>query len=230
MKQKRHFSFDELTQCTENPYKCGGSGGCGGATSELALQEVMTNGIGKEEGRMEKCAGTRHIETTGQSGPHEWGSGVRESKDGDSGRHLGMFAWERLPENKYEPVLRALVERGPVAVAVDPSWHNYAKGIYDGCSKDATITHAVLAMGYGKDKELQNTKYWLIQNSWGTSFGENGHIRLKRFEDEGEHCGTDTQPELGTTCEAGPKEVKVCGMCGMLYDVTVPHFKGPGKP
>jgi len=230
MKEQRHFSFQELTQCTENPFNCGGSGGCAGATSELALHQVMVNGIGKQEGDAKKCAGTKHIVDKQEQGRHEMGSGVRLASPEAVGRKIGMVGWERLPENKYEPFLRALVERGPVAVALAPEWTNYGSGIYDGCSKDATISHAVLAMGFGIDKKLDNTKYWLIQNSWGSSFGENGLIRLKRSDNEEEYCGKDTQPTLGTACENGPSEVKVCGTCGILYDVTVPYFEGPGKP
>lgn len=193
------------------------------------MHEVMVNGIGTEEGVEQKCAGTKHFVNKEERGRHEWGAGVRLAAPEHVGRQIGMVGWERLPENSYEPVLRALVERGPVAVAVAPEWTNYGKGIYDGCKRDATITHSVLAMGYGKDQALQNSKYWLIQNSWGTQFGENGHIRLKRVDKEGEYCGKDTQPTLGTACEHGPAEVKVCGMCGMLYDVTVPYFERPSN-
>lgn len=136
-----------------------------------------------------------------------------------------MQAWERLPVNSYKPIMHALVERGPVAVAVYASkWFPYSQGIFDGCQKDAVIDHAVALLGYGYDRKLRE-KYWLIQNSWGPEWGENGRIRLlRRDNDATEYCGIDAQPQDGTGCVGGPAQVKVCGMCGILYDTVVPHF------
>lgn len=141
---------------------------------------------------------------------------------------FGMTGWTKLPENSYEPLLRALVEHGPVAVSVGArGWHTYDSGIFDDCSKDAIINHAVSLLGYGIDHSSNDDKYWLILNSWGLDWGENGSMRLLRKDtDETEYCGIDRQPEVGTGCEGGPSEVKVCGMCGILYDASLPLFAG----
>jgi cathepsin L len=140
---------------------------------------------------------------------------------------FGFRAWERLPENRYEPLMRAVVQHGPVGVSVAAStWFAYATGIFDHCDKDAIIDHAVTLIGFGRDPDLEE-KYWLIQNSWGSDWGEEGRMRLLRRDgtwDETEQCGEDNQPELGTGCDGGPRKVTVCGMCGILYDSVVPHF------
>merc|ERR1719327_1586626 len=47
-KNDRSFSAQELVECTPNERKCGGTGGCGGATVELAMQYVQQNGLGDE--------------------------------------------------------------------------------------------------------------------------------------------------------------------------------------
>jgi hypothetical protein len=145
-----------------------------------------------------------------------------------SGNTIGMLGWERLPENKLEPLMRALVERGPVAVSVAASqeWSFYEEGIMDNCEKDAVVNHAITLIGYGSDGE---NKFWLIQNSWGASWGENGHMRILRRDSEEEteedFCGWDRQPEVGNGCEGGPSKLRVCGTCGMLFDTVVPHFE-----
>eukprot|EP00747_Dinoflagellata_sp_TGD_P208787 gnl/TRDRNA2_/TRDRNA2_82229_c0_seq2.p1 gnl/TRDRNA2_/TRDRNA2_82229_c0~~gnl/TRDRNA2_/TRDRNA2_82229_c0_seq2.p1 ORF type:complete len:426 (+),score=61.11 gnl/TRDRNA2_/TRDRNA2_82229_c0_seq2:44-1321(+) len=150
--------------------------------------------------------------------------GVRYGdKFGSAGQAFGLFGWERLPENSYEPLLRAVAERGPVAISAAASgWFQYSSGIFDSCPKDVVVDHAVVLIGYGKSGA---TKYWTIKNSWGSSWGEHGLIRLVRSDDDGTaQCGTDAKPEVGTGCDGGPSSVTVCGHCGVLYDSVVPHF------
>ncbi|NDW60117.1 hypothetical protein G0P98_26995 [Yangia sp. PrR004] len=66
----------------------------------------------------------------------------------------------------------------PVSVAVDATnWSAYSSGIFSNCKK--SLNHAVLAVGYYADGT------WVIKNSWGTSWGEKGFIRLKA----GDTCG-----------------------------------------
>jgi len=66
----------------------------------------------------------------------------------------------------------------PVAVAVDASnWGSYSKGVFSNCG--TSINHAVVAIGW------TSTGAWIIRNSWGSNWGESGHIRLKA----GNTCG-----------------------------------------
>lgn len=230
---QKSFGAQSILDCTPNPHKCGGTGGCEGATVELAMDQVLRRGVLSEdneayEGEDMDCKKSL-LQTGGDhtSDSYDLSSeGRRDAKQGDAGLKVGMIGWTRLPENKYSPLLRAVAALGPVAVSVGASsWQMYMDGIFDGCEKDAVIDHAVTLVGYGKDKR-SGVKYWLIQNSWGSDWGEGGRIRLLRSEtEETDHCGTDSQPQEGTGCENGPASVKVCGMCGILYDNVVPHFK-----
>eukprot|EP00747_Dinoflagellata_sp_TGD_P024586 gnl/TRDRNA2_/TRDRNA2_130646_c0_seq7.p1 gnl/TRDRNA2_/TRDRNA2_130646_c0~~gnl/TRDRNA2_/TRDRNA2_130646_c0_seq7.p1 ORF type:complete len:378 (-),score=79.50 gnl/TRDRNA2_/TRDRNA2_130646_c0_seq7:81-1214(-) len=212
----RTFSAQQLVSCTQNPRHCGGGGGCDGATAELAMDFVMKNG----------CADDSQVPYAGTNGTCAPKTAMAQMFDDDlspatGAASFGMTGWETLPKNKYEPLVRALAELGPVAVSVAADdWFSYESGIFDGCGKDAIIDHAVTAIGYGEEN---NNKYWVIQNSWGNGWGENGHIRLLRHDTD-EYCGMDNDPQKGVACEGENDPVPVCGMCGILFDSVVPHF------
>lgn len=228
------LSPQELVDCVPNPKHCGGGGGCSGATVELAMAYTMQFGLASDkshpyQGYDEECSrkdvkGSKSLLEFGDSDDLSI-SGVRKASNHDRGFHsLKMHGWEKLPENRYHPLMEALVTKGPVAVSVGAEgWEMYLNGIYGDCAKDVVIDHAVTLIAYGKDKELKQ-KYWTIMNSWGENFGEKGTMRLLRQDSEEEHCGTDHQPQVGTGCDGGPASVQVCGMCGILYDNVYPIF------
>ncbi|KAJ8951499.1 hypothetical protein NQ318_000195 [Aromia moschata] len=84
----------------------------------------------------------------------------------------------------------AIATRGPIAVAVDASnctFDFYSGGIYyqTNCITDPDrLDHAVLAVGYGTER---GEAYWLVKNSWGGSWGENGYIKMSRNREN--NCG-----------------------------------------
>jgi cathepsin L len=216
----RTFSAQQIVACTPNPRHCGGDGGCKGATAELAMDWVLKHGCPEE---------SEAPYSSGGGSCHDGGSATLEMAQILSDRSvasaasasLGMTGWETLPKNTYEPLARALAERGPVAVSVAAdAWFNYESGIFNNCGKDAVIDHAVVALGYGEESGV---KYWVIQNSWGEEWGENGHIRLQRHDSD-DYCGMNNDPQKGVACEGETQPVPVCGMCGVLFDSVVPHF------
>ncbi|XP_075091946.1 zingipain-2-like [Nicotiana tabacum] len=63
----------------------------------------------------------------------------------------------------------------------------YKSGIYDG-SCYPQLNHAVTVIGYGTSED--GTNYWLIKNSWGTTWGEEGYMKIVRDVGvEDGHCG-----------------------------------------
>ncbi|KAL7542485.1 hypothetical protein ACHAXR_013135 [Thalassiosira sp. AJA248-18] len=110
---------------------------------------------------------------------------------------------EFVDVDKTEEALKAAVATQPVSVAVSAGpmdWQFYSSGIFDkGCEAD--IDHGVLAVGYGHydptaDPDASSDSvagdYWLIKNSWGESWGQNGYIQLGR--------GGGNEAEGGSSC------------------------------
>jgi len=224
----RTFSAQQLVSCTPNDLDCGGSGGCDGATVELAMEYIDKKGLMDETGFPYRgtdmaCPSEQSISKPAGSK----GDIFLESKEGENNVAREMFGlqrWVKLPENKARPLYEAL-QGGPVAVSVAASrWFLYSKGIFNDCSKDSVIDHAVVLFGYGKQS---GEAYWKLRNSWGSSWGESGFIKLLRkdkIEEDEEYCGIDNDPKSGTACKPYPKQVTVCGMCGLFYDAVAVTF------
>lgn len=129
--------------------------------------------------------------------------------------------YETLPRNNMAAVLQHLAEVGPLGIGISASnFANYGGGIFDDCSydKNIEINHGVQLVGYGSE---DGKDYWIIRNSWGDQWGEDGYIRVKREREA--ICGIDSTPENGSGCKNdGVEEVKVCGMCGLLFEPNYP--------
>jgi cathepsin L len=66
------------------------------------------------------------------------------------------------------------ISTAAVAVAVDASnWSFYKSGVFNNCSNN--LNHGVIAVGYNTEG---STPYWIVRNSWGAGWGENGYINL----------------------------------------------------
>lgn len=87
-----------------------------------------------------------------------------------------------VPANNEESMQNYLVNNGPLYVTfhVSNDFFSYKSGVYTdkyGYCNGKTNNHAVLLVGYGNQNGVD---YWLIKNSWGTGFGENGYFKMER--------------------------------------------------
>jgi C1A family cysteine protease len=89
-----------------------------------------------------------------------------------------------------EGALEAAVAQQPVSVAIEADksvFQHYTSGILTNDACGSNLDHGVLAVGYGEDNGV---KYWKVKNSWGTTFGEDGYIRIEKGKTEdGGECG-----------------------------------------
>lgn len=68
------------------------------------------------------------------------------------------------------------LQNGPIAASIDgDSMRYYApKSDIIRCTRQKDVNHAVLIVGY-------TPTYWIIKNSWGTSFGKDGFANVSRL-------------------------------------------------
>ena len=81
-------------------------------------------------------------------------------------------------------LVNAIGTMGPVSIAyqVADDFRDYVSGVYtsDVCeSQPEDVNHAVLAVGYSKDDSEYGLPYYIVKNSWDTSFGMDGYFLIE---------------------------------------------------
>lgn len=91
-------------------------------------------------------------------------------------RFATVSSYEDVPQNDKE-AMRAAIEKGPVAIAVEADayvWQHYKSGVMDDESCGTQLDHGVLVVGF----DTKEDGYWIVKNSWGDSWGDEGYIKL----------------------------------------------------
>ena len=115
-----------------------------------------------------------------------------EFKDEDKDMRLhrrvpgSRFSKYRFFEPESVEDIKKSLKNGPIAIALDANsffFRFYESGVIDLPSEYSYgLNHAVMLVGWDKDSEGE---HWIIQNSWGSGWGDKGFVRLRIREGEG---------------------------------------------
>ncbi|XP_028772580.1 cysteine proteinase RD21A-like [Neltuma alba] len=177
------LSEQELVDC-DTKY----NEGCNGGLMDYAFQFIIDNGgIDTEEDYPYRAV-------DGQCDPYRKNAKV-----------VTIDGYEDVPAND-EKALKKAVANQPVSVAIEAGGREfqlYVSGVFTGrCGTE--LDHGVTAVGYGTENGVD---YWIVKNSWGSSWGEEGYIRMER--------------NVATTNT---------GKCGIVMEASYPTKKGLNPP
>eukprot|EP01063_Lacrimia_lanifica_P005745 TRINITY_DN1347_c0_g1_i2.p2 TRINITY_DN1347_c0_g1~~TRINITY_DN1347_c0_g1_i2.p2 ORF type:complete len:330 (+),score=123.09 TRINITY_DN1347_c0_g1_i2:49-1038(+) len=154
------LSEEEIVACSRL------TSGCSGGWQERAIEYLVDNRRGNivTEQAYPYTSGRGRVPMCTLNGFMQVGATVSGSKI--------------LPRDE-DQIAAYLIKNGPLAITIDAgSWFSYRGGVMDTC-RNGQLDHAVLAVGVCPE-------YWIVKNSWGSSWGESGYIRLARGSNQ---CG-----------------------------------------
>jgi len=176
------LSEQELVDCSSRY----GNNGCNGGLMDYGFQYVRDQGGLCSEDDYPYKAKTNTIQCTGNRA--------------ECSQKLDNISSYADVRSRSMTQLAAAVSQGPVSIAIQANqraFQLYKSGVLKG-SCGSRLDHGVLVVGYGTDSAEGD--FWKVKNSWGSTWGENGYIRLCK------DCGAN-----GTA-----------GQCGILLQPSYP--------
>ncbi|GMF27887.1 unnamed protein product [Phytophthora fragariaefolia] len=92
---------------------------------------------------------------------------------------VGVTSYDSVREDAG--AIEDAVRNQPVSIFLysgSSAFQYYSGGVHTGENCDKTGSHSALAVGFGETDD--NVLYWRIKNQWGTSWGEDGYVRVQR--------------------------------------------------
>jgi C1A family cysteine protease len=171
------ISEQQLVDCSKKY----GNMGCNGGLMDNAFQYAIETGMCSEESYPYTSGVTKTGGTCTSCKPV-----------------VTMHSCSDVPPNNQVALKEAIALVGPVSIALDAEtklFQSYKSGVITSSSCGTTLDHGVLIVGYGTEDGI---KYWLVKNSWGTSWGDAGYIKIERSESTNDAgiCGIAMEPSF----------------------------------
>jgi cathepsin L len=99
----------------------------------------------------------------------------------ESEKKVSLIDYRYVPIRDNDFLRDLLYTVGPLVVGINASlftFQSYKSGIYNDPNCVGGVNHALLLTGFGHDERYGD--YWVLKNSYGKSWGENGYVRMSR--------------------------------------------------
>jgi len=174
------LSEQELVDCATGVSY--GSHGCNGGQMDGAFKYAISNGM---------CSEASYPYTSGTSET----SGTCQST---SCTVVSKYSSCSDVKANDQISLKGAVIMQPVSVAIQANtryFQSYSSGVLTSADCGTNLDHGVLTVGYGTEN---GQKYWLVKNSWGTSWGDAGYVKIARSDSTNDPgiCGIAMQPSF----------------------------------
>eukprot|EP01023_Acetabularia_acetabulum_P058796 TRINITY_DN6994_c0_g2_i1.p1 TRINITY_DN6994_c0_g2~~TRINITY_DN6994_c0_g2_i1.p1 ORF type:complete len:328 (-),score=52.48 TRINITY_DN6994_c0_g2_i1:328-1311(-) len=174
---RRNDSIATSYLSVQNVIDCGNAGSCAtGGWSRLAYRYALKQGIPDETCNNYQAIDHQAPTCTPQRQCANCWPGVdgcypittyKRLKISDTGMISGK-----------QQMMSEIYNRGPISCMIDATDYfckNYTGGIYAEKLNTISYDHEVSVVGWGVEDGVE---FWLVRNSWGTAWGENGFVRL----------------------------------------------------
>lgn len=164
------FAEQQLVDCVYT------SNGCNGGLQIDAFNYYINKGVILEADYAYTATGKRNK------------ANCQDSTIQNTGIDTASTAWTEVRRGSVSAMKSALAQF-PIAVAIDAAqakFSYYSGGIFDYSDCGNQLDHAVLLVGYGTEN---GQDFWIMKNSWSTSWGEEGYMRIAINGDGLGMCG-----------------------------------------
>ncbi|CAG2165316.1 unnamed protein product [Oppiella nova] len=179
-------SKQQVEVSAQDVLTCSNTGDCGGGAPNFVYDYYIKSGV-ITGGLVDSHNGCQPYTITGRHPCKEYVDTPKCNRTCIEGYNRTYTQDKHFGSKQYgvsvKDAQRELMTNGPISAGmlVYSDFYNYKSGVYQHVTGDVEGAHVVKLMGWGVENDVD---YWLVANSWGTVFGEQGYFKIIRGTNE----------------------------------------------